>query len=335
MFGSYAQAAEPDQEDHDHRHARQDDRLRCGDPCTGTGCLGQRACHHAPRRADAQLGCRHPEGQRARGRAQGLRRWPIRPTKTMATAFTKPSRARSRRSTRSSRVRGHGTGLIRCSGSLRHAAGCGGPTDCRGCHKGVLHCVTELGLHRFRDRRSSRSFAADAREHDRSPLRSAAFSRARFERTSHFAALDGPHSRRARERSLSPRCALYAGAYALGTYEFSLGGLSGSLGRPALDFFYFAAETYSTLGYGDLVPVGALRLIASVESLNGLLLLSWSGAFLYGVLREPVRRAWHERGRICTTECRSARRASSGAPARSLPGSRWPLIRVRSRGPRR
>jgi hypothetical protein len=85
--------------------------------------------------------------------------------------------------------------------------------------------------------------------------------------------------------------ALYAAAYALGSYELSLGGLSGSLGRPALDFFYFAAETYSTLGYGDLVPIGALRLIASVESLNGLLLLSWSGAFLYGVLREPVRRA--------------------------------------------
>lgn len=82
--------------------------------------------------------------------------------------------------------------------------------------------------------------------------------------------------------------ALYAGAYAFGANELSLGGLSGSLGRPALDFFYFAAETYSTLGYGDLVPVGALRLIASVESLNGLLLLSWSGAFLYGVIREPA-----------------------------------------------
>jgi ion channel len=82
--------------------------------------------------------------------------------------------------------------------------------------------------------------------------------------------------------------ALYAGAYAFGANALSLGGLSGSLGKPALDFFYFAAETYSTLGYGDLVPVGALRLIASVESLNGLLLLSWSGAFLYGVIREPA-----------------------------------------------
>ena len=83
----------------------------------------------------------------------------------------------------------------------------------------------------------------------------------------------------------------YAGAYALGANVFALGWLRGSSGNAALDFFYFAAQTYSTLGYGDLVPVGALRLVASVESLNGLMLLSWSGAFLYGVLDRKGRNA--------------------------------------------
>lgn len=78
--------------------------------------------------------------------------------------------------------------------------------------------------------------------------------------------------------------ALYAGAYAIGANSLGLGALRGQTDRAPLDFFYFAAETYSTLGYGDLVPVGALRLVASVEALNGLLLLSWSGAFLFGVL---------------------------------------------------
>jgi hypothetical protein len=77
--------------------------------------------------------------------------------------------------------------------------------------------------------------------------------------------------------------ALYAGAFAIGANVLDLGALHGSSGN-ARDFFYFAAETYSTLGYGDLVPVGALRLVASVEALNGLMLLSWSGAFLFGVL---------------------------------------------------
>jgi len=77
---------------------------------------------------------------------------------------------------------------------------------------------------------------------------------------------------------------LYAGAYALGAYHLGLGQLRGPGGGAALDLFYFAAETYSTLGYGDIVPLGALRLLASVESLNGAMLLAWSGAFLFGVV---------------------------------------------------
>ena len=62
-----------------------------------------------------------------------------------------------------------------------------------------------------------------------------------------------------------------------------------------LDFCYFAAETYSTLGYGDLVPLGALRVIASVEALNGVLLLTLSGAFLSGMLRDSYQM---EAGRV-------------------------------------
>jgi len=77
--------------------------------------------------------------------------------------------------------------------------------------------------------------------------------------------------------------ALYALVYACGAKLLGIGHLDGG-GRTWLDYFYFAAETYSTLGYGDVVPSGALRLVASIEALNGLLLLAWSGAFLYGVL---------------------------------------------------
>lgn len=77
---------------------------------------------------------------------------------------------------------------------------------------------------------------------------------------------------------------VYALVFAVAAGPAGLGRLQGVTGDPALGYFFFAAETYSTLGYGDIVPVGSLRLIASVESLNGLLLLAWSGAFLYGVL---------------------------------------------------
>jgi hypothetical protein len=84
--------------------------------------------------------------------------------------------------------------------------------------------------------------------------------------------------------------ALYAGAYALGANVLTVGQLQGPRVSTTLDFLYFAAETYSTLGYGDFVPTGALRLLACVEALNGLLLLSLSGAFLSGMLREGFHR---------------------------------------------
>jgi len=86
---------------------------------------------------------------------------------------------------------------------------------------------------------------------------------------------------------------LYAGAYALGTDVLGIGGLAGGGAHGLADFCYFAAESYSTLGYGDLVPVGALRLIASVEALNGVLLLTLSGAFLSGMLRDSYQMEAH------------------------------------------
>jgi hypothetical protein len=44
---------------------------------------------------------------------------------------------------------------------------------------------------------------------------------------------------------------------------------------------YFSAETYSSLGYGDVVPGGDLRLLAGAEVLNGLLLIGWSASYTY------------------------------------------------------
>jgi hypothetical protein len=59
----------------------------------------------------------------------------------------------------------------------------------------------------------------------------------------------------------------------------------GALGDPAhLTFarcLYFSAETYSSLGYGDFVPTGDLRLLAGMEALNGLLLIGWTTSYTY------------------------------------------------------
>jgi len=48
-----------------------------------------------------------------------------------------------------------------------------------------------------------------------------------------------------------------------------------------MDVFYFSLVTYTSLGLGDIVPMGHLRLIAGIEALNGFLLISCSAAMLF------------------------------------------------------
>ena len=54
-------------------------------------------------------------------------------------------------------------------------------------------------------------------------------------------------------------------------------------GKPfsMINCMYFSAETYTSLGFGDLTPTGPLRLLAGVEALNGLLLIGWSASYAY------------------------------------------------------
>lgn len=57
-----------------------------------------------------------------------------------------------------------------------------------------------------------------------------------------------------------------------------------STGFPLLslgDFVYFSSTVYSTLGFGDLVPTGPVRFMAGMESVTGLLLITWSASFTY------------------------------------------------------
>ncbi len=48
-----------------------------------------------------------------------------------------------------------------------------------------------------------------------------------------------------------------------------------------IDIFYFSGTTYTTVGYGDIVLIGAGRIIAVVESLMGLVLIAWTASFTY------------------------------------------------------
>lgn len=47
------------------------------------------------------------------------------------------------------------------------------------------------------------------------------------------------------------------------------------------DFLYLSLVTYTTLGYGDLVPDGPISFLYGLESLTGFVLITWSASLTF------------------------------------------------------
>lgn len=87
--------------------------------------------------------------------------------------------------------------------------------------------------------------------------------------------------------------AVYAAA--LGWMEhIGLGAVGGEREGGAIDFLYLSLSSYTTLGVGDVVPTGPMRIVTSVEALNGFLLIGWSTAFTFLV----VEQFWQHHGGV-------------------------------------
>jgi hypothetical protein len=60
---------------------------------------------------------------------------------------------------------------------------------------------------------------------------------------------------------------------------------TGSVQGPAsVDLFeclYLSATTFSTVGFGDIAPVGPIRFLSGTEALTGFVLITWSASFTY------------------------------------------------------
>lgn len=61
----------------------------------------------------------------------------------------------------------------------------------------------------------------------------------------------------------------------------SLGHLQGTFEEGALDFVYFSVVCFTTLGFGDILPTGAIRVLVGTEALVGLGLVTWSASFAF------------------------------------------------------
>jgi hypothetical protein len=75
------------------------------------------------------------------------------------------------------------------------------------------------------------------------------------------------------------------------TFEVLVWSLAYSLTDVAaagVDLVYFAFVNYTTLGYGDVLPVEHWRLLGPITAMNGVLLFGWSTALIFEVLRRTL-----------------------------------------------
>ena len=84
---------------------------------------------------------------------------------------------------------------------------------------------------------------------------------------------------------------LFAVAFQILVALGGFGSLQGDMTMNLDEFFYYSAVTYTTLGFGDITPLGQLRVLTAVESLSGMLLVAWTASMIFLVMQH-IGREW-------------------------------------------
>jgi hypothetical protein len=80
--------------------------------------------------------------------------------------------------------------------------------------------------------------------------------------------------------------ALFAGAYYIFDSLLHFGGFTAEFEPSVLNYFYFSAVSFTTLGLSGFEPIGALKIITGLEALTGFLLITWSASFGYTAMKD-------------------------------------------------
>ena len=70
--------------------------------------------------------------------------------------------------------------------------------------------------------------------------------------------------------------------YYLLLLDDGFGGFGSMSSAGSFDCIYFSATVYTTLGFGDIVPLGPIRFLTGTQSIVGLTLITWSASFTFG-----------------------------------------------------
>lgn len=73
----------------------------------------------------------------------------------------------------------------------------------------------------------------------------------------------------------------YAVIYNVSVSLLDLGVFKGAPVGNAMNYLYYSGVIYTTLGLGDIQPLGHIRFITAIEALNGFLLITWSASFTF------------------------------------------------------
>ena len=74
---------------------------------------------------------------------------------------------------------------------------------------------------------------------------------------------------------------LFAIGYLSLIESLEIGSLAGLEDHTLPDYVYYSAMVYTTVGFGDVLPTGAIRFMSGMEALTGLVMITWSASFTF------------------------------------------------------
>lgn len=78
---------------------------------------------------------------------------------------------------------------------------------------------------------------------------------------------------------------IFAFGYVYMNKVLDYGFLQGMTSSNIFEYAYYSVVTYTTLGYGDIVPVGPIRFMSAMEALTGYIMVAWSASFTFLEMR--------------------------------------------------
>jgi hypothetical protein len=87
-----------------------------------------------------------------------------------------------------------------------------------------------------------------------------------------------------------PTVSIFMVMHALEVFVWALAYQMAGAAPEGASLVYFAFVNYTTLGYGDVIPVDQWRLLGPITAMNGVLLFGWSTAVIFDVLRRTLSR---------------------------------------------